>query len=117
MGDSDQSIQAQLLGIYPHCNEILESNYDQILSDNRQQLYVKRGTNTPSYVFENPVHMESGNGSAGAGSKKNSKYRPMNMTTKDFLSAIPSFSSFSDEQLSSLELGATEVTFHKGVRK
>ena len=63
-----------------------------------------------SFVFENPLYR------AQRKIESNGKSSRSGMSTKDFLSAIPSFSAFSDEQLSTLEKRAIEQKFAKGVR-
>lgn len=113
-----------LLDIYPRCADVLEANFRSLeSSEHRDNMYIDRGTLTK--IFENPVYQEAGEGRvlerrtvapSSSDRRPSSKgFRSLNMSAKDFLSAIPSFSAFSDEQLTLLEKGAIEMTFRCGV--
>ena len=93
-------------------------NYDESLfsADKREALYAYKGK---YYSLENPAYKPNGN-SFNGGSRANSSKRFITfggMTKKDFLSSIPMFSDFSNEQLSILVDGAIEKVYKKGVRK
>lgn len=97
---------------YPFCKEIFESGFLPLLSQKaRFALYVQ--TNSDKLVFENPLYSSR---------RYHSSSRPIRhqsiagtqMRTKDFLSSIPAFSNFSDQQLSILEQKAAVSNFRCG---
>ena len=104
-----------MLKAYPQSREILETEYTGLESSvQRQALYVHKGN--LSFSFENPVYGgEKDQHNQGVTKKgKYNKAAGSNMGRKDFLSAIPSFRGFTDEQLNTLERGAVEKSFKKG---
>lgn len=113
---SADSTRSALLKAYPQSREILETEYTGLESSvQRQALYVHKGN--LSFSFENPVYGGEKDAQQSQGGTKKGKYNKAagsNMGRKDFLSAIPSFRGFTDEQLNTLEKGAVEKSFKKG---
>jgi hypothetical protein len=113
---SADSTRSALLKAYPQSREILETEYTGLESSaQRQALYVHKGN--LSFVFENPVYGgEKDSHQQGLTKKSKTSKTGSNFGRKDFLSAIPSFRGFTDEQLNILEKGAVEKRFKNGVR-
>ncbi len=111
---SADTTRSALLKAYPQSREVLETVYNGLESaEQRQALYVHRGN--LSYAFENPVYGGEKDAQQQSTTKKGKSKAGSSMGRKDFLYAIPSFRGFTDEQLNTLEKGATEKTFQKGV--
>ncbi len=90
---------------YPYCGDIIDSNYSALYSTEAKDLLYVR-TKNDRFVFENPIFSNTPK------SKTEDKHGIMGI--KDFLASIPSFSDFTDQQLTTLEQKATTSQFAAG---
>jgi len=91
--------------LYPYCIDIIDSKYNPLYSSTkRDALYVR--TNNDRIIFENPIYTLRPKVTVHREISSNSI-----MGAKDFLASIPSFSDFTDQQLTTLEQKATTATF------
>lgn len=101
---------SSVLEDYPYGVDIINADYNGLTSTAaKQALYVRR--NNDSYVFENPLYSTSPKTKNASESRADNG---LQMRAKDFLSSIPSFADFTDQQLVVLEQKSSLRQFKNG---